>query len=219
MKRKDSKGRILRSNEYVRPDGRYSYQYKDAKGNRKVVYSWRLVETDAQPRDKPKCDSLREMEKVINKDVLDGIDAASKVTLNSRWDSYIDNKPELKQSTRTNYKYMYNKYVRNDIGRMPIKKITYSVMKKFFNELIHEGGFKPNSVETVQTILHPVFTIAIRDGLIRTNPTDGLISDLKRSNDWEKTKRHSLTADQQNILLDFVRNHKVYAIEDRKSVV
>ena len=52
MSRKDGKGRILRSNEVVRPDGRYVYQYYDLKGNRKRVYSWRLVETDPVPKGK-----------------------------------------------------------------------------------------------------------------------------------------------------------------------
>ena len=115
MSRKDGKGRILRSNEVVRPDGRYVYQYYDLKGNRKRVYSWRLVETDPVPKGKAWCESLRELEKVILKDQMDGIETKSKLTLNDRWDAYISDKPELKQSTRTNYRYMYDKYIRVDI--------------------------------------------------------------------------------------------------------
>lgn len=210
MKRKDSKGRVLRTNEYERPDGRYAYRYTDQKGKSKLVYSWRLMETDAQPKNKPHCDSLREIEKTINKDVYDGIVARSKVSLNSRWDDYIANKPELKQSTRTNYKYMYNKYVRDEIGQLAIKSINYSIVKKFFNKLLHEVGFKPNSVETINTILNPVFVIAMKDGLIRLNPMNGIMADLKRSNDWDKGKRHALPKDQQIALVEFIRTHPVY---------
>ena len=33
------------------------------------------------------------------------------MTLNSFWDQYIELKKELKESTRTNYIYMYDNYV------------------------------------------------------------------------------------------------------------
>ncbi len=211
VSRKDAKGRILRSNEVVRPDGRYVYQYYDLKGNRKRIYSWRLVETDPVPKGKAWCEALRTMEKAILKDQLDGIEVKSKLTLNDRWDAYISDKPELKQSTRTNYKYMYDKYIRDDFGKTPIKSITYSDCKKFFNKLLHEKGFKPRSVEIINTLLHPVFRIAVRDNIIRTNPTDGIIAELKRSNDWVMEKRHALTEEQQKAFVNYVRNHKVYS--------
>ena len=196
-KRKDNKGRILRDGEYQKSDGRYEFRYPDHKGELKSVYSWRLVETDKTPTGKRKTDSLREMEKVIKRDLEDGIIVQKKLTLNKFWEDYIAQKTELKQSTRTNYKYMYKKYVRDEIGEMNITTIKYSVMKSFFNDLIRKKGFKPNSVEILYTILHPVFTVAVRDGYIRTNPTDGIMAELRKSNDWEKQKRHALTESQQ----------------------
>lgn len=211
MKRKDAKGRSLRTNEFLRKDGRYVYQYKDLRGCYKTIYSWRLLETDPVPAGKAYCDSLREMEKAIQRDQMDGIEFRCKLTLNDRWDAYIADKPELKQSTRTNYKYMYDHYVRDDIGRMPIKDIMYSDCKRYFNKLLHKKGFKPNSVEIINTLLHPVFRIAVRDNLIRTNPTDGIIAELKRSNDWIVEKRHALTKEQQLAFVAYVRNSKVYA--------
>ena len=45
-KRRDSKGRLLKSGESQRPDGRYAYKYIDTFGNPKFVYSWKLVPTD-----------------------------------------------------------------------------------------------------------------------------------------------------------------------------
>ncbi len=38
--------------------------------------------------------------------------------------------------------------------------------------LIYKKGFKLNSMEIVNTILHPVFTSAVRDGYIRLNLTN-----------------------------------------------
>ena len=209
-KRKDSKGRILRDGEIQKADGRYEFRYYDVNDYRRSIYSWRLTETDAAPEGKRDCQSLREMERQLIRDVQDGLLTQQKVTLNSRWDDYINNKPELKQSTRTNYRYMYDKYVRDEIGNMAMTSIKFTTMKKFFNHLIHEVGFKPNSVEIVHTILHPVFTIAMRDGLIRINPTDGIMADLKRSNDWEKPKRHGLTEEQQRAFMAFVETSRQY---------
>jgi len=45
IKRKDSRGRVLNDGEIQRSDGRYCYQYTDAFGKRKSVYSWRLTKT------------------------------------------------------------------------------------------------------------------------------------------------------------------------------
>ena len=111
-------------------------------------------------------------------------------------------KYELKDSTRCNYKYMWRKFIRDGIGQMEIGKVKFSDVKKFYILLIREGGFKPNSVENIQTILHPVFESAVRDGYIRINPTKGVLSEIKKSHDWEKPKRHALTEKQQHGLLN-----------------
>lgn len=212
-KRRDNKGRILRNGESQRPDGKYEFKYVDIRGVRRSVYSWKLVETDKLPPGKYQCVPLRELEKKISRDIEDGIDAnlAYKTTLNCFYDAYIETKYELKQSTRTNYKYMYRKYVRDNIGTMHIANIKYSDVKKFYIYLISELGFKPNSVEIIQTILHPVFNTAVRDGYIRVNPTDGVIAELKKSHEWEKPKRHALTVAQQDRFIEFVSMHKTYS--------
>lgn len=211
-KRRDNKGRILRQGELQRNDGKYEYRYEDLNGERRSVYSWKLVETDKIPNGKRKCVALRDMEKAIQRDLDDGINtfAANRTTLNRLFDEYIESKYELKPSTRTNYKYMYNKYVREDIGTRNISSIKFSHIKKFYIHLMRDIGFKPNSLENIHTVLHPVFTIAVRDGLIRTNPTDGVMADIKKSHDWEKPKRHALTVPQQEAFVGFIKSNYKY---------
>lgn len=211
-KRRDSKGRILRDGEYQRSDGKYEYKYIDAKGVRRSTYSWKLVETDKIPDGKRSGLSLRELEKTVRRDTEDGINSftAYRTTLNSFFDDYIETKYELKQSTRTNYKYMYKKYVREEIGTRNIGTIKYSDIKRFYVHLIHDIGFKPNSMEIINTILHPIFTAAVRDGLLRTNPTDGVMAEIKKSHDWEKPKRHALTEAQQSRFIGYIASNKEY---------
>ena len=62
-KRKDNKGRILRTGESQRKDLIYQYRYTDIRGKRQTVYSSDLKE-------------LREKEKEIQKQLDDGIDYA-----------------------------------------------------------------------------------------------------------------------------------------------
>lgn len=211
-KRRDSKGRVLWAGESQRPDGKYEFKYADNNGERHSVYSWKLVATDRVPDGKQVTESLREMEKKIKKDLEDNllVYETRKMTLNSFWDDYIAMKHELKDSTRSNYIYMYDKYVRPEIGQKNITNIKYSDVKKFYMSLIYERGFKPNSMEIVNTILHPVFTSAVRDGYIRLNPSDGVMAEIKKSHTWEKPKRHALTERQQELFVEFTAQSHQY---------
>lgn len=211
-KKRDKKGRILRQGERQREDGRYEYRYKDTQGNTRSIYSWKLVETDKAPAGKKSEASLREMEKKVRRDLEDGVNTytGARTTLNSFFDTYIETKYELKQSTRTNYKYMYKKYVSEDIGLRSISSIKYSDIKRFYIHLIKDLGFKPNSMEIIHTILHPIFTMAVRDGLICTNPTDSVMAEIKKSHDWEKGKRHALTIPQQTAFINYIAECKTY---------
>ena len=49
--RRDNKGRILRTGETQRKDGRYSYAIQD-NGRRKTLYSWTLTDSDRTPAGK-----------------------------------------------------------------------------------------------------------------------------------------------------------------------
>lgn len=77
-KRRDNKGRILRTGESQRKDGRYAYKYIDALGKPQFVYSWKLVATDKTPAGKRELPALRDKIKEISRDLEDGIDTIGK---------------------------------------------------------------------------------------------------------------------------------------------
>ena len=197
-KRKDNKGRILRTGEYQRANGLYQYRYKDLNGKMKAICSKDLTE-------------LREKEKQIQKDIADGIVSNNSMTLNDMFEKHMSGKRELKASTRENYLYMYKKYVADTLGKRKIVEIKYSDVRAFFNNLIDEKGFKPNSVEILYTIIHPVFTLAVRDDLIRKNPSDNLMREIKQSHDWSKPKRKALTVEQQKAFISYTKNSPIYS--------
>lgn len=210
---RDSKGRRLRTGERQREDGRYEYRYQNNSGKTLSIYSWRLVPTDLLPKGKRGGLSLREQEDAIQKDRLDGlvISAKSKWTLNQYFDEYIDSKKKLRDSTKANYIYMYDKYVRSDLGQRKIIDIYERHITKFYAHLLDDLDFKPTSMHNVHTFLHPTFTRAVRDRVIRVNPTEGAMVEIREDYDFERPHRIALTFEQQNAFVDFVSSNKQFS--------
>ena len=210
-KRRDNRNRNLKDGESQRPDGSYRYRYTDRQGKRHEVTSWKLVPTDKTPAGKRDGLSLREMESQINQDLTDGIDsaAASALTVNDMFDKYISLKKGLKEHTRVNYKYTYDHFIRNTFGIRKIKDVRYSDVKAFYSGLI-EQGFKPNTLDNIHCLIHPTFTLAVRDGVIRSNITDGVLADLMKDHSAKKTKRHALTVPEQSLLMEFIHQDPIY---------
>lgn len=214
-KRRDNKKRVLRDGEYQRPDGRYEYKYTDLAGQRHSVYSWRLVETDKLPEGRRPCKALRTMEKDISKDRDDGIDSstAKKMTLNSMWDGFFESKQHIKQSTLVQYERAYRLNVSNSIGDIPISAIRYSTIKKLYADML-DSGVTLGYVKVVQNVLGQMFNMAVKDNIIRTNPTTGVTADLRReSHNGRKIvagKRHALTKEQQTVLMSYIARKPRY---------
>jgi len=196
--RKDPKGRKLKEGESYRSDGRYQYRYKMECGKKHFVYAATL-------------EQLRKKEDEIKNTQRNDIKInASNITLDDMFELYMSGKGELKQSSRTNYRYMYNNCIKEELGERKITAIKYSDIRSFYSSLMRERKFKPNTLESVNSILHPVFTLAMRDGYIRVNPTDGVMSEIKKSHGWEKSKRHALTIEEQQAFIDYVSQTRKY---------
>ena len=120
-KRRDSKGRILKTGEVQREDGKYMYRYVDSDGVRKTVYSWRLVETDRVPAGRKDGPALRTLIQQVNKDLEDGIRPLTSIdiTLNEQFQSFMESRKDLKETTRCNYLCLYKAHVQNTLGRRP----------------------------------------------------------------------------------------------------
>ena len=197
--RKDKKGYALRTGECQRTDGRYSYSYTDRTGVRRSIYAKTLAD-------------LRAREKQFHRDYDDGIDPvkAARLTINDVYDRYISQKYDLKPTTRANYIYMFNHFVRDTFGRRKLQEIRYTDVKEFYYSIILEKKMKACTLESIHTQLHPAFQMAVRDGLIRTNPTDGVMAEIKKSRLWDKPKRHSLTIPQQKAFMDFLKGSREF---------
>lgn len=199
--RKDNKGRALRKGEYQRKeDGRYAFAYTDALGKRIVVYASTLKE-------------LREKETKLLQDRIEGIDTyvQGKASLNFVFQRYITTKSELRSTTFSNYVYCYRHFVRDTFGKRPIASIKYSDVLQFYQYLLLEKKLNISTIESVHTLLHPTFQMAVRDSIIRNNPSDGVMATLKKKNKASSQMRDALTVEQQRSFLRYVSESPLYS--------
>ena len=201
ISRKDTKGYVLHTGESQRKsDGRYCYSYTDRQGDRHYIYASTLVE-------------LRKKEKELDKSRMDGLDpfAAEKLTVNDMFDRYMSQKFDLKPTTKCNYLYTYDHIVRDGFGKRRLSSIKYTDVKKYYNELLTERGLSPATVDNIHTLLHPAFQLAIREEILRTNPSDGVMAEIKKSKIWVKNKRHALTIPQQKAFMNFIEENPEFS--------
>ena len=198
--RKDLRGRSLRKGEVQRSsDKRYMYTYTDPMGRRKFIYANDLTE-------------LREKEAKLMKDQLDGLDlyVAGKASVNDTFDRYMSTKYNLRESTKSSYLYTYDHYVRDTFGKKRIADIKYSDVLQFYYYLLNEVKISLGTLDTIHCLLHPTFQLAVRDEIIRNNPTDGVMKEISRESGKNRGIRHALTVEQQRAFMEYIANHPIY---------
>ena len=198
--RKDSKGRVLQKGESQRKlDGMYIYTYVNPYGKRRYVYSKDLF-------------TLREKEQELIKAQMDGLDyyVGGHATINMTLDRYMSTKYNLRETTRSNYLYMFNRFIRADFGNKFLTEVKYTDVKLFYYHLLNEKDIAINTLDTIHTVLHPIFDMAVRDDIIRKNPTDGVLAEIKRNSGKNKGIRHALTIEQQQAFMDTIRTFPEY---------
>ena len=110
-KRKDNKGRVLRTGESQRKDLTYQYRYQDITGKRRTVYA-------------PTLEELRIKEDVINKAQEAGTDYnAGNITVLELLERYISLKQGVRNATKVGYNFVYNLVKKEPFGFRKIRDI------------------------------------------------------------------------------------------------
>lgn len=219
--RTDRLGRQLLCGEDQMPDGRYRYRFIDPSGKRVALYSWRLLPEDPLPPGRRKSESIREKRQHIenNPGGLVLPEDRTSPSLNELFQRYMKTKPELKPSSRENYTYLYEGYIEPNLGNRPVTSVRYSDLRAFYISMVTSGvtmrdrrtgelrpsrPFKVSSMGMIQGILHPIFTMAVKDGYLSMNPCDGMLKEIRRAMRQPKSRRHALTEEQQERFVDFI---------------
>ena len=114
----------------------------------------------------------------------------------------------MKNNTFENYKYIYETFVRRQIGSKRVSTFLKSDIKRFYNYLVDERGLKPATVDGVHNILHQIFDMAVDDNYIRNNPTNNVLRELKKAHCFKTEKRRGLTRPEQELFMDYLKNSK-----------
>ncbi len=194
-RRKDDKGRVLKTGESQRKDGRYQYRYQDAYGKRQTIYDADL-------------NRLRKKEEIILKESFSGIDyAAGKVTVSELVERYTSLKRGVRYNTKVGYRYVLNLLAKDPFGKQAIGEINVSDAKLWLMYL-QDTGKSYETISSIRGIVRPAFQMAYEENAIRRNPFEFKLMDVV-VNDTQR--RVALTEEQENMFMEFVKNDQTYS--------
>lgn len=205
IKRKDNRGRVLNDGETQGKDGRYRYQYTNVLGERKAVYSWKLLPADKTPSGKRKDLSLREKEKQIIADLNRGIITyGGNMTVLELVEKYISQKTGVRDNTKANYNFVINVIKKEEFGTRRIDKVKLSDAKAWLIKLQADGrGY--SSIHSIRGVIRPAFQMAVDDDLLIKNPFQFELATVVVN---DSVTREAITRKQERQFLEFVKNDK-----------
>lgn len=190
-KRKDHRGRVLKTGESQRKDLIYQYRYTDVWGIRRTVYSSDLKE-------------LREKEAKIQSDRYNGVDySGGGITVLELYNRYVSTKRGVRYSTKRDYDIYRSILKKEDFAYKVIRDVRMSDAKLWLIKLHEEYGYKYGTISNVKANVGAAFKMALDECCIARNPFDFKLSSVVE-NDSES--RVALTGEQQKIFLDFIRH-------------
>lgn len=205
-RRKDSRGRVLNNGEAQEKNGRYKYQYTNLFGERKAVYSWKLLPSDRTPSGKRNDLSLREKEKQILADLNSGIvPCGGDMTVLQLVEKYISQKTGVRHNTKAGYKTVVNTLKKDSFGEKRIDKVRLSDAKCWLIKLQKEDGRGYSSIHSIRGVLRPAFQMAVDDDLIIKNPFDFQLVTVIVN---DSVMREAITPKQERQFLEFIKNDK-----------
>ena len=194
-KRKDNKGRVLKTGESQRKDLIYQYRYTDKSGKRQTVYA-------------PTLKALREKEDEIQKKLNDGIDyVKGRATVVSLVERYTGLKTGVRSNTKVGYNFVINLLKKEEFGEREIKDIRVSDAQQWFIKL-QEDGRGYSTITSVRGVIKPAFQMAVNEDILPKNPFEFKLTDVVVN---DSKKRIALTEEQQKLWMDFIKDDKTYS--------
>lgn len=207
-KRRDNKNRILRNGESQRKDGRYAFKYVDTNGQIQFVYSWKLEKTDKLPAGKRDDISLREKERMIQRDIFDGIvPNGGEMTVLQLVEKYVLQKTGVRHNTEAGYKTVINIITKESFGKQRIDKVKISDARAWLIKL-QKDGRSYSSIHSIRGVVRPAFQMAVDNDLIRKNPFEFQLATVIVN---DSVTREAITRKQERAFLEFVKNDKHFS--------
>ena len=198
-KRYDKRHCILQKGESQINDNKYSFRWTDIYGKRHAIYATDL-------------DELRLKEQRIELNKLEGIkDPPATLTVESLYETWRSLKRGIKVSTRSGYVYVFESLIRPSFGKKRVANVKRSDVRAFYISLLEERGVSIATVENVHNVLQQVFQYAVDDDLLRKNPCDRVLKEIKLDcSNLKSEKKKALSMRQQINFLRFIYEDERY---------
>lgn len=190
--RKDNKGRVLRTGESQRKNGRYQYRFTDPLGKRQIIYAQTL-------------NDLRAKEQDIQATIADGTNyAEGRITIIELLERYLSLKRNLSPRTMKSYRNSIKRIQATALSKKMLRDVKISDCKKCMLAL-KDQGYKSSTVQSTGVILTSALAMAVEEDLIAKNP----MKFKKDFLDDDSDKVVALTVKETESLLSFMAADKV----------
>lgn len=201
-KRKDKKGRILRTGETQRKDGRYMYKYISTDGRDKYIYSSRLTANDPVTENNKNELSLREKIEQLKIRELKGI-KDSNYTVLEIISEYLSTKVNVKYNTAASYNLVLKLLKSEAFSSIKISDLKVSDAKQWIIALRLQKGLSMSYIKMIKSLLKQAFEYALEDDLIVKNPFSFSLSNILKNN---KSSSEAISQNDEDRFLDFIKN-------------
>ena len=193
-KRKDHKGRLLRTGESQRKDLTYQFRYTDVTGKRRTFYAKDLKE-------------LRKLEENIQREIDAGVNyCEGNINVIELVERYVALKQGVRHATKVGYNFVLNLIRKEDFCYRRINTIKTSDAKLWLMKLQKDGrGY--STITSVRGVVKPAFQMACDEDIIRKNPFAFSLAGVVIN---DSKKREALNPEEQNIFMTFVKEDPHY---------
>ena len=191
---KNLKGKELGKGISQRPDGRYMGRAQ-VEGHPIVLYDWKLKELKQK--------LAIAIDEAKRSNLLPGMDGKS-ITLNEWFEEWYAKykAPTLKDGGSPSYKRKFVNYYGVRIGTKALSDIRQLHVQTAIADML-EAGRSSKSVRDATGVLQNCIESAIANGLMNLNPVVGVVIPK-----CEKVERRVLTAEEQEIFIDYLERTK-----------
>ena len=197
-KRTDNKGRKLPEGFSQREDGRYQARWTFL-GKRYCLYGWDLkqLKDDVIQRKAQQKSTMNIME-------------PSKITLAEWFPKWLEvyKAGKVKESTLNHTYKIYESYVKDQIGGLPIQEIRQIQIINLYNTYA-DRGFSINTIDNIQACIHGMLQAAVDNDLLIKNPADNAMQTIKAG---IAEKREALTVEEEQRFFAFLENNYTFRV-------
>ncbi len=125
--------------------------------------------------------------------------------MNDRMDLWLaDQEQYLDADTISSYRALYDKHMRDTLGRRKLKNVSHTDLKRLYAGMVETKGLSVQTAQALNACVAQMLEEAVNDDLLRKNPAKGATAKLSTKHKGEKAHKDALTAKQQELLLAFV---------------